>query len=386
MSSQRARLRVASIVLLGLAFIGGCSTDRKGNFAGNLLGITGFGNVAENGLTLTADPPTIVIDPDDPTTPTDPNHGNEHYGETALLVVATDPDGNPQVDLDVTFTASAGTLASGGVTVKTDAQGRANDVLRVFESDPGTIQVSVADSARSTTITVTKVVSQAPVADAGSDLVVECTGDSSAQVTLNGSGSTDPNNDITLYEWFEHFGTPEEVLLDKGVTADVVLALGEHVITLRVTDATGKTSTDEVAVEVVDTKPPVVSISVTPSSLWPPNHKMIHVVATLQVQECGEYTVSLESIQSNEPGDGRGDGHTSDDILGAATGTADYEFDLRAERSGRGNGRVYTITYRVVDAGGLETRAKAFVRVGHDRGNSLQALSRSGLPRGLRPQ
>jgi hypothetical protein len=211
-------------------------------------------------------------------------------------------------------------------------------------------------------------VAQPPVANAGPDQVVQCTGNSSAQVTLDGSASTDPNNDIVLYEWFEHYGTSEQVLLDRGKTAEVVLPLGEHVITLRVTDAAGLTSTDDVDINVVDTLPPSVELSFTPSRLWPPNHKLVHVHANLIVHECGTYTVTLESVTSSEPEKGLGDGDTTDDIQGVDLGTADVDFDLRAERAGGGSGRVYTVTYRVVDNDGVETIATGQVLVPHDQG------------------
>ncbi len=368
MTPHRAPLRSLALACLGLALAYGCSTNHGGSSAQRLLGVSGRSFAAANGLTLSATPDTVVIIPSNPSTPTDPNHGNERYGETALLVVATDENGNPQSGLDVTFAASAGVLASGGASMKTGADGRAMDRLRVYESDPGSIQVSVTDGNRTTRLDVTKIVAEPPVANAGPDQVVQCTGNSSAQVTLDGAASTDPNNDIVLNEWFEHYGTPDQVLLDRGKSVEVVLPLGEHVITLRVTDATGLTSTDEVVVKVVDTLPPVVDVSLTPSRLWPPNHKLVHVTATVKVRECTPYTVSLVSITSNEPDNGLGDGDTSGDIQGADPGSPDYEFDLRAERAGGGSGRTYTVTYRVVDAGGLATLATAQVVVPHDQG------------------
>jgi len=368
MLSPRLQLRILTVALLGLALVPGCSADKSDSGAPRLLGLWNQELAADNGLSLTANPATVVIDPADPAVPTDPDHGNERYSETELLVLARAEDGAPQPDLDLTFTASAGVLASAGATVSTDTAGRAADKLRLYASDPGSIQVSVSDGTRITTIVVTKVVAEPPVAHAGPDQTVECMGDSSAQVHLDGSGSIDPNSDIALYEWYEHFGTTQEVLLDKGHTADVVLSLGPHVITLRVTDATGKSSTDEVAVNVVDTRPPVVTVSVTPSALWPANHKLVHVEARVRVQECRSYTVSLESIQSDEPDDGLGDGDTAGDTQGAELGSADHNFELRAERSGGGKGRTYTVTYRVVDAGGMETVAKARVFVRHDPG------------------
>jgi hypothetical protein len=322
---------------------------------------------AENGLSLSAVPERIVIDPDDPNTPTDPNNGDKRYGEAVLTATATDPNDNPQPDLDITFSAAAGKLASNGVPVKTNAEGVATDTLRVYEDDPDSIEVSVGDGTRVTTIIVTKVVVQPPVANAGPDQIVECTGDSQAAVRLNGSASTDPNNDITLYEWFENFGAAEQVLLGTGQSLTVSLGVGAHTITLRVTDASGKTSTDEVVIEVVDTTPPIVDLHASPSTLWPPNHKLVRVHAALHVNECGPFTVSLVSVTSSEPDNGTGDGDTVGDVQGADLGTADFDFEVRAERAGGGPGRVYTVVYKVVDAVGLETTATALITVPHDQ-------------------
>lgn len=358
---------IAVVALVGVALVAGaCSSNSSKNPTDQVL--SGPGRTAENGLSLSADPETIVIDPDDANTPTDPNNGNKRYGETVLTAVAKDPSGNPQPDLDVTFGTAAGQLASSGQAVKTDAEGVAKDTLRVYEDDPDSIQVSVGDGTRVTTLVVNKVVVLPPVANAGADQTVECTGNSQALVHLDGSASTDPNNDITLYEWFENYGTATPTLLGTGKTLAVSLALGTHTVTLRVTDATGKTATDDVVIQVVDTTPPKVDLKVSPSMLWPPNHRMVSVHATVRVDECGPYTVTLESVTSNEPDNGTGDGDTVGDVQGADIGTADYDVQVRAERAGSGAGRVYTVVYKVVDAVGLETVATAWIKVPHDQG------------------
>ena len=351
---------------LGVALaVIGCSSNSSNNPVDQITGSAS--RAVENGLTLSADPVKIVIDPEDPTTPTDPSNGNKRYGETALTAVAKDPNGNPQVELDITFGAAAGVLASNGQPVRTNAEGVATDTLRVYEDDPDSIEVFTGDGTRVTTIVVTKVVVQPPVANAGPDQIVECTGNSQAEVHLDAAASTDPNNDITLYEWFENFGAPEQSLLGTGKDLNVSLGLGRHTITLRVTDASAKTSTDEVVVQVVDTKPPIVDLHASPSVLWPPNHKLVNIHATVRVDECGPYTVTLLSLTSNEPDNGTGDGDTVGDIPGADVGTADYDFQLRAERAGGGTGRVYTAVYKVVDAVGLETIATTYVKVPHDQ-------------------
>jgi len=97
---------------------------------------------------------------------------------------------------------------------------------------------------------------------------------------------------------------------------------------------------------------------------------MVDITATVTCRDiCDvDLTVVLTSITSNEPDNaiGIGDGNTIDDIQGAVTGTEDYEFKLRAERAGTGDGRVYTITYTVTDASGNSADESATVVVPHD--------------------
>jgi hypothetical protein len=203
------------------------------------------------------------------------------------------------------------------------------------------------------------------------DQEVEC----GETTTLDGSGSSDPdstegtNDDIVLFEWLEG-----DIILGEGETLDVDLALGAHTITLQVTDSMGATDTDEVVVTVVDTTPPEVTIEMSPSEIWPPNHKMVDVVATLHIDDCSADgtqppTVMLVSVTSNEPVNDRGDGNTEPDIMGVEAGTEDYHFMVRAERAGGGSGRIYTVTYLVTDGEGNSTEASAEVGVPHDQGH-----------------
>ena len=72
--------------------------------------------------------------------------------------------------------------------------------------------------------------------------------------------------------------------------------------------------------------------------------------------------VLLVSISSSESNNGRGDGHTNSDIRVDEDGS----IYLRAERSGKGTGRVYSIIYQAVDDSGNATQQSATVTVLHN--------------------
>ena len=74
---------------------------------------------------------------------------------------------------------------------------------------------------------------------------------------------------------------------------------------------------------------------------------------------------SIVSIRSNEPVNGKGDGNTAPDWARAGKLSA-Y---LRAERSGRGHGRVYTVTIECRDASGNAATKDVRVCVPHDQGH-----------------
>jgi hypothetical protein len=142
-----------------------------------------------------------------------------------------------------------------------------------------------------------------------------------------------------------------------GITASPTLALGSHSLTLRVTDRAGASSTLPLSIQVIDTRPPTLGFDLSRHQLWPASHRMVEIHATVTaVDVCGPSSVVLMSIVSNEPADAPGpqDGFTSPDIADASLGTADFDFQLRAERLDTGDGRVYTVTYRATDASGNE--------------------------------
>ena len=117
----------------------------------------------------------------------------------------------------------------------------------------------------------------------------------------------------------------------------------------------------------VDTTPPEVAVTLSPAEPWSPNHKLITITASVEVNDvCDpDPSIRLVSITSNEPANGRGDGNTTADIQ---PGTDDFSFQVRNERAGNGEGRVYTVTYVVEDASGNVTTKQATVSVAKSQG------------------
>lgn len=116
-----------------------------------------------------------------------------------------------------------------------------------------------------------------------------------------------------------------------------------------------------------DTQAPVIhSVSATPDALWPPNHKMHSITVHVNVTDNCDASPStkITAVHSNEPVNSTGDGNTSPDWL--VTGPLTLE--LRAERKGNGNGRVYTITVTSTDDAGNRSTKSTTVTVAHDQG------------------
>lgn len=98
--------------------------------------------------------------------------------------------------------------------------------------------------------------------------------------------------------------------------------------------------------------------------LWPPNHKFVSMEIRGVEDACGRSTaITIDSIYQDEPTNGLGDGDTSPDGAGLGTSTA----ELRAERSGTDNGRVYHVGFTATDESGFTCQGLVKVGVPHDK-------------------
>ena len=151
-----------------------------------------------------------------------------------------------------TFTAPQ--VASGSVTlvfrlVVTDSDGQ--------DSNPDSVSITVSDVPPT---------NQAPTADAGPD---QTGGSTDFVVTLDGSGSTDPENDPLSFQWVLTPPTLSGATLSSGTaekpsfTPDVT---GTYYADLTVSDGSLDSSPDQVMIWITNTRP-TASIAVTGMAL-----------------------------------------------------------------------------------------------------------------------
>ena len=106
--------------------------------------------------------------------------------------------------------------------------------------------------------------------------------------------------------------------------------------------------------------PVITGASASPDVLWPPNHKFVDVTIDYTVTDPCPNTCVL-TVSSNEP---PVDDKTPEWIIVDA-----HHLQLRAERLGSGNGRIYTITTTCTNDTNKESSTQTVtVLVPHDQG------------------
>jgi len=227
-------------------------------------------------------------------------------------------DGVSGNDLQVTFTPASGSVFSFGSTTvtatATDASGSATT---------GSFVVTVSDTTP-------------PVIASIADQTVEATGPAGAPVAFAAGAYDVVSGQLPVI-----FSPP------SGST----FALGTTTVTATATDQAGNASSRTFVVNVRDTTAPNFgSLTASPNIITSRNHQMVPVSLTASVVDAVDQTpvTRIISVASNEPVSGTGGGDLSPDweITGPLT------LKLRGESSGKGSGRVYTITVESRDYSG----------------------------------
>lgn len=186
-----------------------------------------------------------------------------------------------------------------------------------------------------------------PLANAGSEQVVECTSASGTQVTVSAAGSRDPDGaaDIESYRW--SWVTNGQLYSARGTSLTTTLPLGTFPFSVSVFDRAGAAGLAGTKVTVQDTTPPV--LNVPPTSFFEvcdPTGAVVDIASAVVSDACSQ-SVALDVRVV--------------DVNGTSVSEAlvsGYKF-----RQGE-----TTLEYTATDANGLQTRARQVVLL--DRGES----------------
>lgn len=206
-----------------------------------------------------------------------------------------------------------------------------------FRSAPASVPIEIADTAP-------------PRIVAPDDLTVECDGHRGTAVRLGQPqvhDACDPSPRV-------------------GNDAPALFPLGTTTVTWTAVDASGNAATDTQQVTVEDTTPPELEIGGLPLELWPPNHQMVRIEPRIVLADaCDPHPELTVRVASSESDNATGDGNTTGDIVIHSA----RDIELRAERSGSGSGRTYTLVWTARDESGNETHVRHTIDVPHSQGN-----------------
>lgn len=266
------------------------------------------------------------------------------------VVDTTDPSITAPVDISAEATGLLTEIAIGNADAS-DVAGTVtltNDAPISYPLGSTTVTWTANDgngNSATDTQNMTVVDTTPPAITAPDDITIEATG-SLTEVAIGSANASDLAGTVTLTN-----------------DAPSSYPLGSTLVTWTADDGKGNSATDAQIITVVDTTPPTIDgISVDNATLWPPNNKMVPVTVSLSATDSVNPNVTCQIIGitvTDEGGNTAGDAEFVPGTLSA---------NLRAERSGSGIGRVYTIEVECSD-GSNSTNAIIDVVVPHDQGN-----------------
>ncbi|MFC1717149.1 PKD domain-containing protein [Candidatus Poribacteria bacterium] len=232
---------------------------------------------------------------------------------------------------------------------------------------PYTVTLTVDDGefTDTDTVDITVVDTTPPDLVAPDDIVVEQTSAEGAEVSIEDALATD-------------ICDPAPAVSHDG-PVDGIYPLGDTLVTFTATDASSNSIQVSMVVSVIDTTLPVITLKgdvavLLEEGIWPPNHKYHTITIADLVESVWDLCdagisiddVMITCVSSDEPENdiGDGDGDTWEDIVIADD---QRSVDLRSERQGISNGRVYTIEFGVADLSGNIATDSAQVSVPHDK-------------------
>ncbi|MFL6193086.1 MAG: MopE-related protein [Thermoanaerobaculia bacterium] len=248
---------------------------------------------------------------------------------------------------EVTVSAGSGSLAvcSAAFTIDSSAgtgAGLAGDLTLQPE------KVNAGDPSNATYVVRNQ--GNAPLADLAIRVILVDLDSGAVMGELTGTANLAPGESFTATGPFSTVGlatnkTYLAVLLAKPAGSDAEQTL------------------DSATLTVVNAPPVCAAASGSPASLWPPNHKLAEVVIGGVTDPDGDpVTIKVTGVLQDERTDELGSGDTCPDATGIGTARA----SVRAERSGRQDGRVYHVFFQADDGRGGRCEGEVKVCVTHD--------------------
>jgi hypothetical protein len=159
---------------------------------------------------------------------------------------------------------------------------------------------------------------------------------------------------------------PGQTFNGSGTFATTGLATNRSylaVLLAKPAGAEAEQTLDSAVLTVVNAPPVCAAAVASPVSLWPPNHKLAPVTVGGVTDPDGDpVTVTVTGVFQDERTDDLGSGDTCPD----ASGLGKTWTSLRAERSGRQDGRVYHVFFTAQDSRGGHCEGEVQVCVPHD--------------------
>lgn len=193
-------------------------------------------------------------------------------------------------------------------------------------------------------------------------------------VAVSCGGTTDPAQTGMTTAYATNGCTPEVTYTDVSTKGSHPTTPDYYNYTIKrtwtVTPLFGDPVSQEQVITVTTGTPPQIGdITASKTTLWPANHQMHDIALNYTVSGgCGAVTTKV-TVSSNEPVNGTGDGDTAPDWEVVNNKLV----RLRAERSGNGKGRYYTITVTATDMAGKTASQTIVVEVPKNMADQKEA-------------
>jgi PKD domain len=290
----------------------------------------------------------VAVDNVPPTVNVSPVAGNEGSA-IATVATVTDPDSSPTTawtyapfsGVDAGATCSFANPAAVLTTVTCTDDGVYTLTLT---ADDG-VNPPVAASA---SLTVSNVAPVVTITSPTNGQLFQLADVVSVTAPFTDAGSNDTHT--CSIDWGDGVVTAGVVAAGQCTGSHTYATGGMKTITVTVTDDDGGAGSDSVTID-INTPPDCTPVTPDQTVLWPPNHSLSLITISGATDPDGDtVTLTVNGVTQDEPVNATGDGTTEPDAF-LVPGHSD-QVQIRSERAGNGDGRVYRIAFTGDDGRG----------------------------------